>query len=275
MAAIWSGLADGSVHTLGSDHAPWSLRDKIDDTLDVTTARQGVADLETIMPMLFSAGVRTGRISLTRFVELTSANPARLFGLYPRKGTIAVGSDADLVILDPELSRTIDGRSMQSNADYSVYDGREIHGWPRFTVSRGDVVLADGEIVAEPGRGQLLRRDPRPGCSPAPARQSRVGSAVPLRPGNPASARHPGVGPAVPLGPAALLRPTVPPRPAVPGRSAQARPSGPACSPAGSCAACTGPTSRPSWPPGASGRRSAAPARPISGQAGTVDVMIC
>jgi dihydropyrimidinase len=160
VAALWSGLADGSVHTLGSDHAPWSLRDKIDGTLDVTTARQGVADLETIMPMLFSAGVRTGRISLARFVELTSTNPARLFGLYPRKGTIAVGSDADLVVLDPELSRTIDGRSMQSNADYSVYDGREVHGWPRFTISRGDVVLADGEVVAEPGRGQLLRQGP-------------------------------------------------------------------------------------------------------------------
>jgi dihydropyrimidinase len=160
VTAMWSGLADGSIHTLGSDHAPWSLRDKIDGTLDVTTARQGVADLETIMPMLFSAGVRTGRISLARFVELTSTNPARLFGLYPRKGTIAVGSDADLVVLDPALSRTIDGRSMQSNADYSVYDGREVHGWPRFTVSRGDVVLADGEVVAEPGRGRLLRQGP-------------------------------------------------------------------------------------------------------------------
>jgi len=158
--AMWSGLADGSIHTLGSDHAPWSLRDKIDASLDVTTARPGVADLETILPMLFSAGVRTGRISLSRFIELTSANAARLFGLYPRKGTIAVGSDADLVVLDPQLRRTIDGRSMQSNADYSVYDGQQVHGWPRFTVSRGDVVLADGEIMAKPGRGQWLRQGP-------------------------------------------------------------------------------------------------------------------
>ncbi len=154
--ALWAGLADGSVHTLGSDHAPWSLRDKTDASLDVTTARPGVADLETILPMLFSEGVRTGRISLPRLIELTSTNPARLFGLYPRKGTIAVGSDADLVVLDPQLRRTIDGRTMQSNADYSVYDGREVHGWPRFTISRGDVVLADGEIMAEPGRGQWL-----------------------------------------------------------------------------------------------------------------------
>jgi len=158
VAALWAGLADGSVHTVASDHAPWLLRDKIDDSLDVTTARQGVADLETMLPMLFSEGVRTGRISLDRFIALTSANPARLFGLYPRKGTIAVGSDADLVVLDPELRRTIDGRSMRSNADYSVYDGREVHGWPRFTVSRGEIVLEDGQVVAEPGRGQWLRQ---------------------------------------------------------------------------------------------------------------------
>ena len=160
VAALWAGLADGSVHTLGSDHAPWSLRDKVDESLDVTTARQGVADLETVLPMLFSEGVRAGRLSLSRFVALTSTNAARLFGLYPRKGTIAVGSDADLVVLDPRLRRTIDGRAMQSRADYSVYDGREVFGWPRFTLSRGDVVLADGQVLAEPGRGRWLSRGP-------------------------------------------------------------------------------------------------------------------
>jgi dihydropyrimidinase len=159
LAAMWAGLADGSIDTLGSDHAPWTLRDKLDDSLDVTTARQGVADLETMLPMLFSAGVRTGRISLQRFISATSTNPARLFGLYPRKGTIAVGSDADLVVLDPQLHRTVDGKSMHSKSDYSAYDGREVYGWPRFTVSRGDVVLADGQVVAEPGRGQWLPRD--------------------------------------------------------------------------------------------------------------------
>ncbi len=159
VAALWAGLADGSIDTLGSDHAPWLLEHKIDPALDVATARQGVADLETMLPMLFSEGVRTGRISLDRFVALTAANPARLFGLYPRKGTIAVGSDADLLILDPQIKKTIDGRSMQSRADYSAYDGHEVHGWPRFTISRGEVVLADGEIVAEPGRGQWLPRN--------------------------------------------------------------------------------------------------------------------
>jgi dihydropyrimidinase len=160
VAALWSALADGSVHTLGSDHAPWRLADKTDPALDVTNARQGVADLETLLPMLFSAGVATGRISLPRFVELTSTAAARLFGLYPRKGTIAVGSDADLVVLDPQVRRQIDGRSMQSKAGYSVYDGQEVTGWPRFTVSRGDVVLDGGELAAPPGRGQWLHRGP-------------------------------------------------------------------------------------------------------------------
>jgi dihydropyrimidinase len=156
--ALWAGLADGSVDTLGSDHAPWRLADKLDQSLDVTTARQGVADLETMLPMLFSAGVSTGRVSLHRFVSLTATGPARLFGLYPRKGTIAVGSDADLLVLDPQLRRTIDGSSMRSRAGYSPYDGREVCGWPRYTISRGDVVLEDGQVLAKPGRGQWLRR---------------------------------------------------------------------------------------------------------------------
>jgi dihydropyrimidinase len=159
IAAMWAGLADGSVHALGSDHAPWSLADKLDPGLDVVTARQGVAELETMVPMLFSEGVRPGRLSPSRLVALTSAAPARLFGLYPRKGTIAVGSDADLLVLDPQLRRRIDGRGMQSRAGYSVYDGREVYGWPRFTVSRGEVVLEDGEVLAAPGRGRWVRRD--------------------------------------------------------------------------------------------------------------------
>ena len=156
---MWRAAADGSVHTLGSDHAPWSLEAKTDSSQTVVTARQGVADLETMLPMLFSEGVRTGRISLSRFVSLISTTPARLFGLFPRKGTIAVGSDADLVVLDPGRHRVIDGAAMQSRAGYSAYDGWDVYGWPRFTISRGDVVLADGEVIAPPGRGQWLRRE--------------------------------------------------------------------------------------------------------------------
>jgi dihydropyrimidinase len=157
--ALWRGLAAGEVDTVCSDHAPWTLAAKLDPALDVVTARQGVADLETLMPMLFSEGVAAGRISLDRFVELTSANAARLFGLYPGKGAIAVGSDADLALWDPRQPKVIDGAQMQSRAGYSVYDGWTVQGWPRFVIRRGQLVLADGTSMAEPGQGRWARRD--------------------------------------------------------------------------------------------------------------------
>ena len=157
--AIWHGLRSGDIQCLCSDHAPWSLRQKLDPALDITTVRPGVADLETLMPMLFSEGVRSGRLSLSRFVEVTSTNTAKLFGLYPRKGTIAVGADGDLVVWDPDARRTIQGATMRSKAGYSVYDGREVQGWPVYTISRGDVVLEDGQVTAPRGRGRWVRRD--------------------------------------------------------------------------------------------------------------------
>jgi dihydropyrimidinase len=156
--AMWRGLAAGQVDTLCSDHAAWALADKLDPALDVVTARQGVADLETLMPMFYSEGVLGGRISLARFVELTSANAAKLFGLYPRKGVIAVGSDADVVLWDPQQERMIDGAAMRSRAGYSVYDGWRVRGWPRMVLRRGEVVLADGENRAERGSGEWLQR---------------------------------------------------------------------------------------------------------------------
>jgi dihydropyrimidinase len=156
--ALWAGLAAGDIDTVCSDHAPWTLEAKLDPALDVVTARQGVADLETLMPMLYSEGVAAGRISLDQFVDLTSANAARIFGLYPRKGAIAVGSDADIALWDPGHRRVIDGASMQSLAGYSVYDGWPVRGWPRFVLRRGQIVLADGEVTARPGDGEWLPR---------------------------------------------------------------------------------------------------------------------
>ena len=163
--AMWHGLQSGDIQCVCTDHAPWTLRQKLDPALTVATVRNGVADLETLMPMLFSEGVGKGRLSLSRFVELTSTNPAKLFGLYPRKGTVAVGSDADVVVWDPHLTRTIDGASMYSNAGYSVYDGREVSGWPVYTISRGEVVLEHAEVMARRGRGRWIRRDAAPESS--------------------------------------------------------------------------------------------------------------
>lgn len=156
--SIWHGLRSGDIQCLCSDHAPWTLEQKLDPTLDITTVRPGVADLETLMPMLYSEGVRGGRISLNRFVELTSTNTARLFGMYPQKGTIAVGADADLVVWDPDARHTIAGATMRSNAGYSVYDGREVVGCPSCTISRGEVVYEGGQVTAPRGRGRWVKR---------------------------------------------------------------------------------------------------------------------
>ena len=157
-AALWAGLAAGHVHTCCTDHAAWTEDDKRDPELTVATARPGMSDLETLMPVLFSAGVRTGRLSLERFVEVTWTNAAKLFGLYPQKGTIAVGSDADLVVWDPEARTSVVGARGQSRAGYSLYEGWEVVGSPAVTLSRGEVIWSDGEVRGEPGRGRLVRR---------------------------------------------------------------------------------------------------------------------
>ncbi len=156
--ALWNGLWAGDIQTFCTDHAPWSLSDKLDPAADLTNLRPGVADLDTLLPMLFSAGVGAGHISPHRFVEVTSTNAARLFGLFPRKGTIAVGSDADITIWDPNLTRPVDSSRTQTNADYSPYEGWTVTGWPVMTISRGRVVYDHGEIVGDQGWGRLARR---------------------------------------------------------------------------------------------------------------------
>jgi dihydropyrimidinase len=158
--ALWNGLSTGDIHTFCTDHAPWNLAEKLDPTLNVATFRPGMSDLETLLPLLFSEGVRRNRLSLRRFVEVTSTNAARLFGLFPRKGTIAVGSDADLVIWDSERTRTMNAAADHSNADFSLYEGWEITGWPTHTLLRGHVIARDHEIVSETPRGQWIPRAP-------------------------------------------------------------------------------------------------------------------
>lgn len=158
--ALWAGIRQGLVHTVCTDHAPWSLEAKLDPSLTITRLRPGVENLQTMLPMLYSEGVRAGRITLGRLVEVTATNAARLFGLYPRKGVIAVGSDADIVVFDPERRRTIEASMLKSNADYSVYEGVAVTGWPEVTIRRGEVVFRDDEVVGAPGSGALLRRGP-------------------------------------------------------------------------------------------------------------------
>jgi dihydropyrimidinase len=156
--ALWRGLADGSVDTIASDHAPWSRAQKMDPTLDVSRLRPGVAELDTMLPLLYTEGVATGRLSPERFVALTSTNAARLFGMYPRKGTIAVGSDADLVVWETRGKRAIRDEDLFSRAGHSVYRGRELTAWPAVTVRRGEIVFEDGKITGAPGSGRTVPR---------------------------------------------------------------------------------------------------------------------
>ena len=157
-AALWIGLATGEIDTVGSDHAPWRYADKVVPGLDVTTIRPGVADLDTMLPMLFSEGVTKGRLSIHRFVAVAATNAAKLLGLFPHKGTIAVGADADLVVWDPLLTKSVRAADCRTNADYSPYEGWEVTGWPVITVSRGEVVFERGEVLGTRGRGRILRR---------------------------------------------------------------------------------------------------------------------
>jgi dihydropyrimidinase len=156
--ALWEALARGEIQTYATDHTTWTLAQKTDPSLSFAEVPGGVSNVESFVGMLYSAGVKTGRISLSRFVEVISTNPAKLFGMWPRKGTIAIGSDADLTIIDPEHRVRIATERMQSASDFEPHEGYEAVGWPVKTILRGRVVVEDGELRAEPGSGELIRR---------------------------------------------------------------------------------------------------------------------
>lgn len=153
---LWEGIAKGTVHTIGTDHTGYSKPAKLDPTQNMVNKRMGLSNLQEYLPMLFSEGVLKGRITLERFVAVTSTNAAKLFGLYPRKGTIQVGSDADIVIWDPAMKKTIRDQDQFSNAKYSTYTGWEVTGFPKTTIRRGEVVYDNGKIVSKPGSGKFI-----------------------------------------------------------------------------------------------------------------------
>jgi dihydropyrimidinase len=157
---LWRGLADGRIDVLGSDHAPWMRAQKLDSSLSITQTRPGMSDLQFMLPMYFSEGVRGQRIPMEKFVANTSTNAARVFGLYPKKGVIQDGSDADVVIWDPNRTAPVRTSEDFSRADYSAYEGWQVTGWPVTTIRRGEIVYQLGMITGRPGTGQLIRREP-------------------------------------------------------------------------------------------------------------------
>jgi dihydropyrimidinase len=166
--ACWRGLKDGSLHVYSSDHAPYRMDasgklPKGDKTTFKDMAN-GVPGLELRLPLLFSFGYVAGRLSLEEFVNLTATRHAQTYGLYPRKGTIAVGSDADIAVWNPE-SRVIVERT-RDNTGYTPYKGRTLTGWPVTVVSRGEVIVENAKLSAERGRGRFLPREPSEAMKP-------------------------------------------------------------------------------------------------------------
>jgi len=157
---MWRALRDGSVATLATDHAPFDFTQKQMGKDDFTKIPNGIPSLEDRVNLYYTRGVKTGKIDIQRFVDTASTQAAKLFGLFPRKGAIKVGSDADLVVYDPDYRGKISAKTHQMNLDYNSFEGFEIQGRPHVVTVRGRVAARDGKFLGEFGRGQFLKREP-------------------------------------------------------------------------------------------------------------------
>ena len=156
---LWRGLQFNDLQVVSTDHCPFCMKEQKElGKNDFSKIPNGGPGVEHRMSLIYNGGVAGGKISLNRFVEITSTAAAKIFGLFPRKGTIAVGSDADIVIFDPNEEMTISAKTHHMNVDYSAYEGMKVKGVTKTVLSRGDVVIEDGKYVAKPGRGQFLKR---------------------------------------------------------------------------------------------------------------------
>jgi dihydropyrimidinase len=157
--ALWQGLATDQLQVVSTDHCPFCMKGQKDLGLgDFSRIPNGAPGVESRLSLMYDGGVRTGRLSLNRFVALVATNPARLMGLYPRKGTIAVGSDADIVVFDPSRTTTISASTHHSRVDYSLYEGRKVTGVPVTVLLRGTPVIEDEQLVGQRGAGQFIKR---------------------------------------------------------------------------------------------------------------------
>jgi dihydropyrimidinase len=157
---LWSALRDGSVTTLATDHAPFDFTQKQMGKDDFTKIPNGIPSLEDRVNLYYTRGVKAGKIDIQRFVDTASTQAAKIFGLFPRKGAIQIGSDADLVVYDPDYRGAISAKTHQMNLDYNSFEGFQIEGRPHIVSVRGKVAARDGKFVGEVGRGKLLKREP-------------------------------------------------------------------------------------------------------------------
>ena len=158
---LWNGLASGEIQTVATDHAPFDFKtQKPMGRDDFTKIPNGIPSLEDRVNLLYTHGVKSGKLDLHKFVDVASTNAAKTFGLFPRKGAIQIGADADLVVYDPEYRGKISAKTQQMNVDYSAFEGWEIEGRPDLVTVRGEVAVRDGKFVGTIGRGKMLKREP-------------------------------------------------------------------------------------------------------------------
>ena len=165
--SLWAGLASGSLQVVATDHCAFTTDQKRTGVGDFRKIPNGTGGLEDRMPMLWTQGVATGRITMNEFVAVTSTNIAKILNVYPRKGAILVGADADIVVWDPSKEKTIAASTQQSAIDYNVFEGKQVKGLPRYTLTRGKVAIDDGAVKTEEGHGQFVSREPHPAVSKA------------------------------------------------------------------------------------------------------------
>ena len=159
---LWNGLRAGSLQVVATDHCAFTTEQKRFGRNDFTRIPNGTGGLEDRMPVLWTYGVGTGRLTMNEFVAATSTNIARILNLYPKKGALLPGSDADIVVWDPKAEKTISAKTQMSAIDYNVFEGVKVSGLPRTTISRGEVVYDGGQMSAKPGRGKFVAREPFP-----------------------------------------------------------------------------------------------------------------
>lgn len=161
-AALWAGINQGLIQTIATDHCPFLWKDKKIGENDFSKIPNGAPGIENRMELLLSEGVNKGKISLNKFVELTSTNTAKIFGMYPQKGTIAAGSDADIAIFAPDEKHILSAKTHHMNCDYSSYEGMEVTGKCKTVVVRGQIAVLNNELLIKKGFGKYIKRGPCP-----------------------------------------------------------------------------------------------------------------
>ncbi|MHA2202363.1 MAG: dihydropyrimidinase [Candidatus Hodarchaeales archaeon] len=155
---LWQGLADGSISTIGTDTCTFNTEQKAMWQGDFTKIPFGLPGTELMVPLLYSDGVKAGKISLRKMVEVGSTNPAKVYGLYPQKGSLRAGSDADIVIFDSDKEVIVDYKNMETNCDWNPFQGKRLKGYPHLTLVRGKVVGKEGKCIGEKGHGKFVKR---------------------------------------------------------------------------------------------------------------------